>query len=34
VLSRDILAMPTEEIREIKVDMTVVDGKVVHEAAS
>ena len=34
VLSRDILAVPTEEIREIKVDMTVVDGKVVHEAAS
>lgn len=33
LLSRDILAVPTEEIRHITVDMTVVDGKVVHEAA-
>jgi predicted amidohydrolase YtcJ len=33
LLSRDILAVPTEEIRNITVDMTVVDGKVVHEVA-
>ena len=32
VLSRDILAAPVEEIRHITADMTVVDGKVVHEA--
>jgi len=32
VLSRDILTAPAEEIRHIAVDMTVVDGKVVHEA--
>jgi predicted amidohydrolase YtcJ len=31
VLSRDILSTPAEEIRDITVDMTVVDGKVVHE---
>ena len=31
VLSRDILTAPVEEIRHITVDMTVVDGKVVHE---
>lgn len=33
VLSKDILAVPTEEIRNITVDMTVVDGKVVHQLA-
>lgn len=27
------LAVPTEEIRNITVDMTVVDGNVVHEVA-
>jgi len=32
VLSRDILTAPAEEIRHIDVDMTVVDGNVVHEA--
>ena len=32
VLSRDLLAAPVEEIRHITADMTVVDGKVVHEA--
>jgi len=31
VLSKNILAVPTEEIRGLSVDMTVVDGKVVHE---
>ncbi len=31
VLSRDILATPTEEIRHLTVDVTVVDGTVVHE---
>jgi hypothetical protein len=30
VLSGDILATPTEEIRHLTVDLTVVDGKVVH----
>jgi predicted amidohydrolase YtcJ len=33
VLSRDILSTPTEEIREITVDLTLADGKVVHEVA-
>ena len=33
LLSRDILAVPTEEIRNITVDMTVVDGNVAHEVA-
>jgi hypothetical protein len=33
VLSKDILAVPREEIRSITVDMTVVDGQVVHEIA-
>ena len=32
VLSGDILTAPVEEIRHITADMTVVDGKVVHEA--
>jgi predicted amidohydrolase YtcJ len=32
VLSKDILAVPTEEIRHVTADMTVVDGRVVHEA--
>jgi predicted amidohydrolase YtcJ len=31
VLSRDILEVPTEELRTLGVDMTVVDGRVVHE---
>jgi predicted amidohydrolase YtcJ len=31
VLSKDILAVPSEEIRHITADMTIVDGKVVHE---
>jgi predicted amidohydrolase YtcJ len=31
VLSRDILQVPTEELRTLGVDMTVVDGRVVHE---
>ena len=31
ILSRDILTAPPEEIRHITADMTVVDGKVVHE---
>jgi predicted amidohydrolase YtcJ len=33
VLSKDILAVPVEEIRHLSADMTVVDGTVVHEAA-
>jgi predicted amidohydrolase YtcJ len=33
VLSRDILTTPTEELRHITVDLTLVDGKVVHEVA-
>lgn len=32
VLSRDILATPNEELRHITADMTIVDGRVVHEA--
>jgi predicted amidohydrolase YtcJ len=31
VLSKDILDTPPEEIRHLTVDMTVVDGRVVHE---
>jgi predicted amidohydrolase YtcJ len=31
VLSRDILSVPTEELRELSVDLTVVDGRVVHD---
>jgi predicted amidohydrolase YtcJ len=30
-LSRDILTVPTEEIRELSVGMTVVDGRIVYE---
>jgi len=33
VLSRDILGIPTEEIRDLQVDMTVVGGRVVYESA-
>jgi len=33
VLSRDILGVPTEEIRHTTVDLTVVNGKVVHAVA-
>jgi predicted amidohydrolase YtcJ len=33
VLSRDILSTPNEEIREITVDLTLADGKVVHEVS-
>jgi predicted amidohydrolase YtcJ len=32
ILSRDIFSIPPEEIREVQVDLTVVGGKVVHEA--
>ncbi len=31
VLDRDMLSIPTDEIRETRVDMTIVDGQVVHE---
>ena len=31
VLSRDILTTPPEEIREITADLTLVDGRIVHE---
>ncbi len=31
VLSGDILTVPEEEIKDLTVDMTVVDGKIVHE---
>jgi hypothetical protein len=31
VLSEDILATPAEELRRITVDLTVVDGRIVHE---
>jgi predicted amidohydrolase YtcJ len=31
VLSGDILRVPTEELRELTVDLTVVDGRVVHD---
>ena len=31
VLDRDLLAIPPEQIRDAKVDMTVVDGKIVFE---
>lgn len=30
ILSEDILETPTEQIKDIKVDMTVIDGKVVY----
>ncbi len=33
LLSKDIMTVPTEEIRTLTADMTVVDGKVVHEVA-
>ncbi len=33
VLDRDILAIPPEEIREVKVDMTFVGGALVFERA-
>jgi predicted amidohydrolase YtcJ len=33
VLDRDLTAIPTEQIREVKVVMTVVGGRVVHEAS-
>jgi predicted amidohydrolase YtcJ len=31
VLGKDILAIPTEEIKDIPVDVTIVDGKIVYE---
>jgi predicted amidohydrolase YtcJ len=31
VLSGDILRVPTEKLRELTVDLTVVDGRVVHD---
>ena len=34
VLSEDILGVPPERIRDIKVEMTVLGGKVVYERAS
>jgi predicted amidohydrolase YtcJ len=33
VLDRDILAIPPEEIREVKVDMTFIGGALVFERA-
>ncbi len=33
LLSKDIMTVPTEEIRTLTANMTVVDGKVVHEIA-
>ena len=33
LLSRDILTVPSDEIRQLTVDMTVADGTVVHERA-
>jgi predicted amidohydrolase YtcJ len=32
VLDRDLTAIPAEQIREVKVAMTVVGGRVIHEA--
>jgi predicted amidohydrolase YtcJ len=31
ILSRDILTIPTEEIKDITVDATIVGGKIVYE---
>ena len=31
VLDRDIFAIPPEQIRDTKVDLTIVDGQVVYE---
>ena len=31
VISRDILTIPENEIKDIKVDMTVIDGKIVYQ---
>jgi len=31
VISRDILTVPEDQIKDIKVKMTVIDGKIVHE---
>ena len=32
VLDKDVFSVPEEEIKDIKVCMTVLDGKVVYEA--
>jgi hypothetical protein len=31
ILERDLFSIPAEELRDVKVDMTVVGGKVVFE---
>jgi Predicted metal-dependent hydrolase with the TIM-barrel fold len=31
VISRDILTIPENEIKDIKVDMTIIDGKIVYQ---
>jgi len=33
VLDRDLFAIPAEEIRDIQVDMTIVNGNVAYERA-
>ena len=34
VLGEDILTVPTEKIKEIPVDMTIIDGKMVYRNSS
>jgi predicted amidohydrolase YtcJ len=34
VLGEDILTVPPENIKDVPVDMTIIDGKVVHTRSS
>ncbi len=31
VLDRDILTIPEDEIKDVKVEMTIIDGKIVYQ---